>query len=272
MERWQDRVAVVTGASSGIGAAVAKDLVRAGVIVVGMARRVELIEALKEQLPEELHSRLHAVKCDVSEEASVAAAFDWVEEQLGGIDILVNNAGLLYPGQLLTMQLEKLHHVLQVNLLGVVYCSRRAFRSMQERGVAGHVVLINSLTGHHVIHPPGETLQQLNMYPLSKHGISALLEVMRQELNGLKTQIKVTVSTAAAAVPLSLSLSASANLAPLLQSISPGVTDTQILPGGYNSLPMLQTEDISAGIMYALGTPPHVQVHQLTIKPIGEPF
>lgn len=269
MERWQDRVAVVTGASSGIGAAVAKDLVRAGVIVVGMARRVELIEALKEQLPEELHSRLHAVKCDVSEEASVAAAFDWVEEQLGGIDILVNNAGLLYPGQLLTMQLEKLHHVLQVNLLGVVYCSRRAFRSMQERGVAGHVVLINSLTGHHVIHPPGETLQQLNMYPLSKHGISALLEVMRQELNGLKTQIKVTVSTAA--VPLS-SLSCSANLAPLLQSISPGVTDTQILPGGYNSLPMLQTEDISAGIMYALGTPPHVQVHQLTIKPIGEPF
>lgn len=199
MERWQDRVAVVTGASSGIGAAVAKDLVRAGVIVVGMARRVELIEALKEQLPEELHSRLHAVKCDVSEETSVAAAFDWVEEQLGGIDILVNNAGLLYPGQLLTMQLEKLHHVLQVNLLGVVYCSRRAFRSMQERGVAGHVVLINSLTGHHVIHPPGETLQQLNMYPLSKHGISALLEVMRQELNGLKTQIKVTVSTAATA-------------------------------------------------------------------------
>lgn len=206
MERWQDRVAVVTGASSGIGAAVAKDLVRAGVIVVGMARRVELIEALKEQLPEELQSRLHAVKCDVSEEASVSAAFDWVEEQLGGIDILVNNAGLLYPGQLLTMQLEKLHHVLQVNLMGVIYCSRRAFRSMQERGVAGHVVLINSLTGHHVIHPPSEDLQQLNMNPLTKHGISALLEVMRQELNGLKTQIKVTVSSSSSSTPLSLSL------------------------------------------------------------------
>lgn len=57
-----------------------------------------------------------------------------------------------------------------------------------------------------------------------------------------------------------------------MQSISPGVTDTEILPGGYNDLPMLRTEDISAGIMYALGTPPHVQVHQLTIKPIGEPF
>lgn len=57
-----------------------------------------------------------------------------------------------------------------------------------------------------------------------------------------------------------------------LQSISPGVTRTEILPGDYNILPMLQPEDIAAGIMYALGTPPHVQVHQLTIKPIGEPF
>ncbi|XP_064555861.1 farnesol dehydrogenase [Drosophila montana] len=247
MERWQGRVAVVTGASSGIGAAVAKDLVRAGLVVVGLARRVERIEALKEQLPEELQSQLHAVKCDVADEASVAAAFDWIEEHLDGIDILVNNAGLLYSGQVLTMQLDQLQHVLQVNLMGVVHCTQRAFRSMQQRDVAGHVVLINSLTGHHIIHPPSEELQCLNMYPVSKHGISALLEIFRQELNGLKTQIKVT-------------------------SISPGVTNTEILPGDYNNLPMLQPEDISAGIMYALGTPPHVQVHQLTIKPIGEPF
>ncbi|KAH8414791.1 hypothetical protein KR215_004676 [Drosophila sulfurigaster] len=247
MERWQDRVAVVTGASSGIGAAVAKDLVRAGLVVVGLARRVERIEALREQLPEELQSRLHAIKCDVGEEASVAAAFDWIEAQLGGIDILVNNAGLLYSGQLLTMEVEQLQHVMQVNLMGVIYCTQRAFRSMQQREVGGHVVLINSLTGHHIINPPGDELQCLNMYPITKHGISALLEVMRQELNGFKTQIKVT-------------------------SISPGVTNTEILPGGYNALPMLQPEDISAGILYAIGTPPHVQVHQLTIKPIGEPF
>ncbi|XP_034108868.1 farnesol dehydrogenase [Drosophila albomicans] len=247
MERWQDRVAVVTGASSGIGAAVAKDLVRAGLVVVGLARRVERIEALREQLPEELQSRLHAIKCDVGEETSVAAAFDWIEAQLGGIDILVNNAGLLYSGQLLTMEVEQLQHVMQVNLMGVIYCTQRAFRSMQQREVGGHVVLINSLTGHHIINPPGDELQCLNMYPITKHGISALLEVMRQELNGFKTQIKVT-------------------------SISPGVTNTEILPGGYNALPMLQPEDISAGILYAIGTPPHVQVHQLTIKPIGEPF
>ncbi|EDW75167.2 uncharacterized protein Dwil_GK20029 [Drosophila willistoni] len=247
MERWQDRVAVVTGASSGIGAAVAKDLVRSGLIVVGLARRIERIEALREDLPVELHDRLHVQHCDVGELDSVKAAFDWIEEHLGGIDILVNNAGTLFPGQLLTMEMEQLQRVLQVNLMGMIECSRRAFHSMKSREVPGHIVLINSLTGRNIIYPPGEELQCLNMYPITKHGVTALLEILRQEMRGLKTQVKVT-------------------------SISPGVTDTEILPSGYDTLPMLKPEDISAGIIYALGTPPHVQVHELTIKPLGEPF
>lgn len=57
-----------------------------------------------------------------------------------------------------------------------------------------------------------------------------------------------------------------------MQSINPGVTDTEILPTGYDTLPMLKPDDIAAGIMYALATPPYVQVHELTIKPLGEPF
>ncbi|XP_030381021.1 farnesol dehydrogenase [Scaptodrosophila lebanonensis] len=247
MERWQDRVAVVTGASSGIGAAVAKDLVRAGCITVGLARRVERIEALRDDLPEEQRERLHALSCDVGDADSVKQAFDWIETELGGVDILVNNAGTLHTGQLLTLELEKLQQVLQVNLMGSVYCTRRAFKSMQERDVAGHVVLINSLTGQTVFNPPGDVAQNLNMYPLSKHGITGMLEILRQEFRDFKTQIKVT-------------------------SISPGVTRTEILPDNFNALYMLQPEDISNGIMYALATPPHVQVHQLTIKPVGEPF
>ncbi|XP_033169968.1 farnesol dehydrogenase [Drosophila mauritiana] len=247
MERWHDRVAVVTGASSGIGAAVARQLVSAGVIVVGLARRVDRMEVMKEQLPPELQGRLHAIHCDVGDLDSVTAAFDWIEEQLGGCDILVNNAGCLNPGQLLTLELEQLQQVLNVNLMGVVICTRRAFRSMQQREVDGHVVLINSLTGRNIINPPGDELQVLNMYPLTKHGVTALLEVLRQELRGFKTKIKVT-------------------------SITPGVTDTEILPAGYGILPMLKPDDIAAGIMYVLGTPAHVQVHELTIKPLGEPF
>ncbi|XP_017089000.2 farnesol dehydrogenase [Drosophila bipectinata] len=247
MDRWQDRVAVVTGASSGIGAAVARKLVESGVVVVGLARRVDRMEAIKEQLPLEQQARFHTIHCDVGDLDSITAAFDWIEEQFGGCDILVNNAGCLFPGQLLTLDVEHLQQTLNVNLMGTVHCTRRAFRSMQQREVAGHVVLLNSLTGETIINPPGDELQVLNMYPLTKHGIKALLEVLRQEMRGFKTKIKVT-------------------------SITPGVTDTEILPGGYGVLPMLSPDDIADGILYALGTPPHVQVHQLTIKPLGEPF
>ncbi|KAH8306851.1 hypothetical protein KR018_008049 [Drosophila ironensis] len=247
MDRWQDRVAVVTGASSGIGAAVARQLVQHGMVVVGLARRVERMEQMRDQMPAEQQDRFHAIHCDVGDLGSVTAAFDWLEERLGGCDVLVNNAGCLFPGQLLTLDPDHLQQTLNVNLMGVVHCTRRAFRSMQQREVAGHIVLMNSLTGEHIIAPPEEQLQTLNMYPLTKHAITALLEVLRQELHGFKTKIKVT-------------------------SVSPGVTDTEILPPGYDTLPMMRPEDVADGILYALGTPPHVQVHQLTIKPLGEPF
>lgn len=195
MDRWQDRVAVVTGASSGIGAAIARQLVNAGVIVVGLARRVDRMEAIKEELPAELQSKFHCIHCDVGDFDSLTAAFDWIEEHLGGCDILVNNAGCLFPGQLMTLEMEHLQQVLNVNLMGYLNCTRRAFRSMKQREVAGHVVLINSLTGQNIIYPPGEELQILNMYPLTKHAISAMLEVLRQEFRGFKTQIKITVGS-----------------------------------------------------------------------------
>lgn len=110
MERWEGKIAVVTGASSGIGAAICMDLVRAGLIVVGLARQVhkievrfkidcsnnvfnvDLLQELKSQLvyePGKLHSRF----CDLTNDESIEAAFNWIEEKLGGVNILINNAG-----------------------------------------------------------------------------------------------------------------------------------------------------------------------------------
>lgn len=112
MERWDGKVAVVTGASSGIGAAICLDLVRAGLIVVGLARKVYKIEVcfrisssnkvfdldisqeLRSQLvyePGKLYSRF----CDLTNDDSIEAAFNWIEEKLGGVNILINNAGQL---------------------------------------------------------------------------------------------------------------------------------------------------------------------------------
>lgn len=194
MDRWKNCVAVVTGASAGIGEAIAKDLIVAGLRVVGLARRLERLEAIKADLPKNLQNNFYALKCDVGDKNSVDQAFDWIVKNLKGIDILVNNAGTLTKGQLLTLDSTKLEQTLQTNVMGVVHCTRRAFESMQARKVAGHVILINSLVGHRVIYPASGELPNLNIYIASKHAVTALTEVLRQEFSILGTKIKVTVS------------------------------------------------------------------------------
>ena len=194
MDRWLGKVAVVTGASAGIGAAITKSLVESGLIVVGLARRSEKIEELKNELPENVRKNLHSVKCDVSSEEEILAAFQWIEEKLGGVDILVNNAGILRSCQLVDPgNTSKIKEILDTNVMGVVLCTREAFQSMKKRGVNGHVILINSLAGHKVIMGVG-TMPSFNIYPASKHAITALTESLRQEFMMENTKIKITVN------------------------------------------------------------------------------
>lgn len=94
MERWEGKVAVVSGASGGIGAAICTALCRAGMIVCGLSRRKDKVEKLRLSLFGSL-GQLNAVECDITIEDSVKQAFAWIEKTLGGIDILVNNAGVV---------------------------------------------------------------------------------------------------------------------------------------------------------------------------------
>uniref|UniRef100_A0A182WII2 Dehydrogenase n=1 Tax=Anopheles minimus TaxID=112268 RepID=A0A182WII2_9DIPT len=245
MDRWIGKVAVVTGASSGIGAAIAKDLAKAGMITIGLARRVERVEQLKQDLPKEAAARLHPMKCDVSVETDIERTFQRIRDTHGGVDVLVNNAGILRSNNLLDLgTTADLRAVLDTNVTGLVLCSQWAYQSMVERKVAGHIVHINSIAGHTVPNFP-----KLSIYPGTKHAVTAITEVMRQEMRAAETKIKVT-------------------------SISPGGVRTEIFDNVSipEDMPMLESEDISAAVLYVIGTPPHVQVHELTIKPNGELF
>lgn len=102
MDKWRGKVAVVTGASSGIGAEVALALANSGLVVVGLARRHERIEELATQVTAGGTGRIHAIKCDVTSEAEVREAFTWTRNELGGrIHVLVNNAGMMSSGFLI---------------------------------------------------------------------------------------------------------------------------------------------------------------------------
>ncbi|XP_073828465.1 uncharacterized protein [Musca autumnalis] len=244
MDRWQNKIAVVTGASSGIGAATCKALVEKGMIVVGLARRFEKMEnQTRPLIATEFQKNFHTHSCDVSDEESVKTAFSWIVEKFGAVDVLINNAGMLKYGRITDPDSSDLiKNTINTNVLGVVWCTREAFKSMKERNFDGHIVILNSIVGHVVpIHP------MTNVYPPSKHAVTAMTEVLRQEFLNEETKIKIT-------------------------SISPGIVRTEIFEnnGFPDDWPALTSADIADAIVYCLQTPPHVQIHEMIIKPVGE--
>ncbi|XP_069683482.1 farnesol dehydrogenase-like [Periplaneta americana] len=246
MQRWAGRVAMVTGASSGIGAAITKELVNKGLRVVGMARRIDNIEALSASL-QSAPGQLYPVKADLTLENEVSSVFRWVKSNLGGVDILVNSAGTASANSLVDGPIENWRYILELNILGLSICTKEALQSMKERNVDdGHIVHINSVSGHIV--PP--VSDPVFMYAASKAANVSLTEGLRRELVQMNSKIRVT-------------------------SISPGMVRTDLaeasgLTDPYEDNPYLEPQDVADAVLYALGTPPHVQVHELIIRPIGE--
>uniref|UniRef100_A0A0K8UIC6 Dehydrogenase/reductase SDR family member 11 n=1 Tax=Bactrocera latifrons TaxID=174628 RepID=A0A0K8UIC6_BACLA len=246
MERWQNRVAVVTGAGAGIGAAIVKYLANNGMVTVGLARHKERIEALRDEVKDMAKQRIHAIKCDVRDEADVIAAFKEIESKYGPVAVLVNNAGVARYGDMLKEgNSQDIRDVIDTNVYGIVWSTREAFRSMKAQGSDGHIFLINSVAGHMIPNIPNVSL---NIYSPSKHAVTVMTEIYRQELLNNNTKIKIT-------------------------SISPGAVKTDIMGGTPPDIPdmvFLSSEDIADALIYCLQTPPNVQIHELIIKPVGE--
>lgn len=197
MDRYSNRVAVVTGASAGIGAAIAVALANEGMIVVGLARRSELVEELKSSLSKTAKGSLHAHKCDVRNEDEVVATFAAIAQEFGGVDVLVNNAGIFALGYLTNKELTPaIRDVLDINVMGPVLCTREATAIMKTRkaGIDGLIIMINdSVLGNYVARMP--TGPNFNIFPSTKFALKAMAEVLRQEFEADNIKIRVSVST-----------------------------------------------------------------------------
>jgi NAD(P)-dependent dehydrogenase (short-subunit alcohol dehydrogenase family) len=169
-----NRIALVTGANGGLGAHFATTLARAGASVVLAARRPATLQATRDAI-ERMDARVCAVALDVTDPASVRAAFDQAQAQLGPIDVLVNNAGIAVTKPLLDLTPDDWDSVLSVNLSGAFHVAQEAARRMKDSGNGGSIVNIASILGLRVA-------QQLPGYSASKAALIQLTKAMALEL------------------------------------------------------------------------------------------
>ncbi len=164
-------VAVVTGASAGIGEATAVALAQRGAKVVLAARRLDRLESMADRITRAGGTAL-AVPCDVTDHHALMTLRTVVQEAFGPVDILVNNAGIPGGGELMELAYDQIRRVIEVNVLGVMFGTRAFLPGMLARG-RGHVVNVASLAGKFAV--PGASV-----YSASKHAVVAFSE----SLNG----------------------------------------------------------------------------------------
>jgi NADP-dependent 3-hydroxy acid dehydrogenase YdfG len=238
------RVAVVTGASSGIGEATAEALAREGATVAVAARRLDRLEELATRISDQ-GGRAETFEVDVADEDQARGLILNSEVKLGGPDILINNAGLMLLGPVQGADTEGWRRMVDVNCLGLLYCTHAALPVMQHRG-GGHIVNVSSVAGRQA--DLGSAV-----YNMTKWGVVGFSEALRQE--ALHSNIRVTV-------------------------VEPGFVATEL--HGHNELPVvvegvekmrsqigdvLAAEDIADAITYVVTRPERVDVNEILIRP-----
>lgn len=187
LNKWKNKVAVVTGASVGIGAAIAEKLVKEGLKVVVLTRRVEKVDEYAKRLSGE-SGKLYGYKVDITQDEKVLEAFNWVLKNVGPVSILVNNAGVYKETTLINGETQLWKLTLDTNVLGLSICTREAIKQMQANNIDGQIIHIGSIPVYVLPNSPS-----FNMYTPAKQAVASLTEMLRQELNQIKSKIKVSV-------------------------------------------------------------------------------
>ena len=239
----RDKVVIITGASSGIGYATALALSRAGAKVAIGARRVDRLESLAGIITSE-DNQVFYKKLDVTQRSDCDNFVNEVLKKWGAVDILVNNAGLMPLSFFKNLKVDEWEKMIDVNIKGVLYSTAAVINHMKEKK-SGHIVNLSSVAGR-IVFPAG------SVYCATKHAIAAFSEGLRQEFS-VRSNIRVT-------------------------SIEPGVVATELndaitdesLQGfveNAKKMTSLQADDIANAILYAVDSPPHVNVNEILIRP-----
>ncbi len=237
------KVALVTGASSGIGEATALALAQAGAAVAIGARRADRLEALAAKLRDD-GARVLALDLDVTDEAACRDAVARTRTELGGLDVLVNNAGVMLLGTIVGADVEDWRRMLSTNVLGLMYTTHAAIDGMLEQG-SGDVVNISSVAGRTARRGAG-------VYNASKWAVNAFSESLRQEVTTRGVRVSL-VEPGAVATELTDHITQ-----------PDAKADVQRMVGGMTPL---QAEDVARAIVYVVTQPPHVAVNEVLVRP-----
>ena len=178
------KIALVTGASSGIGAAVAVALAAAGASVAISARRADRLAELVSQI-EAAGGTALALPCDVTIEADALKSVADTVRHFGRIDILVNSAGIMQAGGIDGMNIAEYRSVIDINLMATVYTCAAAVPLMKAQG-SGDIITISSLAGR-------KGGPMVNAYSASKHAVNSMTDAMRQELGGFGIRVSIVM-------------------------------------------------------------------------------
>lgn len=242
----KNKVAIITGASSGIGYATSLTLSKAGIRVAVGARRTERLQELEKQIIKN-NGEILVQKTDVTRKSDCDSLVNTIVEKWGKVDILINNAGLMPLSYFKNGKVEEWEQMIDVNIKGVLYCTSAVVPYMLEKK-SGHIINISSVAGR-IVFAGG------SVYCATKHAIAALSEGLRKELSPTYN-IRVTC-------------------------IEPGAVETELLESitdesmtGFiqatKNMETLRSDDIANAILYAVQAPEHVNVNEILIRPTAQ--
>jgi NADP-dependent 3-hydroxy acid dehydrogenase YdfG len=243
----ENKVAIVTGASSGIGNATSLALSKAGIRIAVGARRTERLQELQKKIINDKNNERGEIfiqKLDVTSKSDCDSFVDAAVRKWGKVDILINNAGLMPLSYFKNRKVEEWEQMIDVNIKGVLYCTSAVIPYMLDKK-SGHIVNISSVAGR-IVFAGG------SVYCATKHAITAFSEGLRKELSP-EYKIRVTC-------------------------IEPGAVSTELLEtitdesmAGHiqatKNMETLQSEDIANAVLYAIQAPNHVNVNEILIRP-----